>query len=426
MGLYKRNWPLSDMEKAKILYALLKATGEPYYGLLTGIVFKDLGIYDPGKNSADGNEYYDDLVDKYFKPQTVFIESDSATTLVDSTVKTKAQTIESTQSNSGSDTFLSPESDQVGDSQISELLSSVIEMIALRDKKFSHVPKLSNEMNYASDEWTREPKLRYLCRELISYVKMNEGSSGGISILDILAVYFQSHSDASFEQAMRFVTDLSIQQNWDPEFYQSFFSKIKKICYLTFKTGKVNQNSEPMIAYTTYRDKAKIAGIKSKKSSALRGFPMGNPQENLRELFPKAEFIESDGVKMLRRGDWSTGAEVVYFCSNRCMAFTGSSSDLAECAQCGKARDPMYRYFYFSPREKVRDFFGNRGLSRLMKDSHKRQSNEEGVEDFFDGQLYKLLSKRCIQNAQLGEDYQQKNISEIFRKFVGFSLFNII
>ncbi|VVT45704.1 uncharacterized protein SAPINGB_P000849 [Magnusiomyces paraingens] len=56
MGIDKRNWQLGDIEKAKILYALLKVTGEPYHGLSTRIVFKDLGIYDPGKVL----EYYDE------------------------------------------------------------------------------------------------------------------------------------------------------------------------------------------------------------------------------------------------------------------------------------------------------------------------------------------------------------------------------
>ncbi|VVT58392.1 uncharacterized protein SAPINGB_P006183 [Magnusiomyces paraingens] len=358
----------------------------------------------------EDDEFYDNIVDEYFKPQTVFIESDSATTLADSSGKNNAQTNESIQSNSGSETFPNSESNkvEVDDSQISELLSSVIEMIALRDERLSHIPRLSNKMNYASDKWIREPKLRGLRRELISYVKINESLSGGISVLKMLRTYFESHSNVSLNQAIKFATTVLEQQNLDPDFYKTVFSKIRNICHFTFKSGKVNPNSEPMITYTTYKDKAKEAGIRYTKASALKGFPEHNNRENLKELFPKAKFIESDGVKMLRRGDWSTGFEVVYFCSNRCMAFTGSSSDLTECAQCGKARDPMYRYFYFSPREKVRDFFENTGLSRVIKDAHKRQKNEGEVEDFFDGQLYKLLSQRCIQNAQLGEDYQQK------------------
>ncbi|VVT56875.1 uncharacterized protein SAPINGB_P005362 [Magnusiomyces paraingens] len=405
MGLDKRNWPLSDIEKAKILFALLKAI-DSAEKLSEENILED-----------DDDEEEEDLTEKHSEENVLEDdeeeeeeEREEATTLADSSGKNNAQTNESIQSNSGSETFPNSESNkvEVDDSQISELLSSVIEMIALRDERLSHIPRLSNKMNYASDKWIREPKLRGLRRELISYVKINESLSGGISVLKMLRTYFESHSNVSLNQAIKFATTVLEQQNLDPDFYKTVFSKIRNICHFTFKSGKVNPNSEPMIAYTTYKDKAKEAGIRYTKASALKGFPEHNNRENLKELFPKAKFIESDGVKMLRRGDWSTGFEVVYFCSNRCMAFTGSSSDLTECAQCGKARDPMYRYFYFSPREKVRDFFENTGLSRVIKDAHKRQKNEGEVEDFFDGQLYKLLSQRCIQNAQLGEDYQQK------------------
>ncbi|VVT54777.1 uncharacterized protein SAPINGB_P004257 [Magnusiomyces paraingens] len=294
--------------------------------------------------------------------------------------------------------------------EVSELLSSVVKMILLRSNKASDIGRLpANKIKkrYANDFWTREPQLRTLRKGFLQYIKDEKKLQARFSVLNNLCLMFECNESLSFKQASKFILRLSKAHGQSRTFTKEVLSKIEKICYLTFHTGKLDPKSKPVLAFTRDPKTAKKAGILSKKNSALKGCPRATPGENLKELFPNAKFIDFPNVKMIRRGDWTTGDEVVYFCANRCMAFTGAYYDLAECIQCGHPRDPMYRFYYFSPREKVRDFFENKILARIMKDAHKRQSTDGSIEDFFDGKLYKLLSQKKIQNAQLGEDYQE-------------------
>ncbi|VVT57869.1 uncharacterized protein SAPINGB_P005912 [Magnusiomyces paraingens] len=294
--------------------------------------------------------------------------------------------------------------------EVSELLSSVAKMILLRSNKASDIGRLpanKTKKRYANDFWTRQPQLRTLRKGFLQSIEEEKILQARFSVLNTLCLMFESDETLSFKQASKKILVLSTSLGQSSTFTKEVLGMIEKICNLTFQTGKLNPKSEPVLAFTKNPKEATKVGIFSKTNSALKGCPIPIPGENLKELFPNAKFIDFPNVEMFRRGDWTTGDEVVDFCANGCMAFTGAYYELAECIQCGRPRDPKHRFYYFSPREKVRDFFESKILSRIMKDAHKRQSTDGSINDFFDGKLYKLLSQKKIQNAQLGEDYQE-------------------